>query len=448
MTLIARLGENFSSVSRKGAVSAIVNAIASALDLVSFALVARILSPETLGIFLIALSVGTIVERLGSPNFGQTFMRHAVRAIEMQRASDLRRILDIALVFELMFLTLGLASGLVTAMLVVPSGDQWTFAAVVLTVMMSALRPPLLAVAIPRAFGHHEAIAGWLMLGATVKVAILALVMAKGDGVIGVAIAFVVWRLISAIGGLVITLRQARLQGALSVKRSDPIAFAEWHEDFWPLTRAGAITALPQAVFEFSTPLIGALSGVTSAGLYRLSTKVGEAARIYTNPIAFVVYSEQCAAVERGDLRHFRSQTLRWSLFVGAVTGLGAILFAVAGPVFVDRIFGEGYDAAVPAITWCVVAAVPYSMSTLLQFGLFAVGAANQVLRAESTAAILFLAIVLAVRTPNPEQAAIALAISRGVGLAAYAALFFKALGNRAAAIRDWRPQMSALDEQ
>ena len=95
-----------------------------------------------------------MVERLGSPNFGQTFMRHTVRAIEMQRADDLRRILDIALVFELGLLALGLASGLVTAALVVPSGDHVIFAAVVLTVMMAALRPPLLAVAIPRAFGQ------------------------------------------------------------------------------------------------------------------------------------------------------------------------------------------------------------------------------------------------------------------------------------------------------
>jgi O-antigen/teichoic acid export membrane protein len=448
MTLIARFGESFGSVSRKGAVSAIGNGVASALDLVSFALVARILSHENLGIFLIALSVGTMVERLGSPNFGQTFMRHTVRAIEMQRADDLRRILDIALVCELSLLAIGLVCGLVTAALVVPSGEHVIFAAVVLTVMMAALRPPLLAVAIPRAFGQHEAIAGWLILGSMVKVAILAVVMVEGGGMIGVALAFVVWRLVSAIGGLAITLRQARRQGALLVKRSDPISFAEWHEDFWPVARAGAITALPQVVFEFSTPLIGALSGVTSAGLYRLSTKVGDAARIYTSPIAFVVYSDQCEAVERGDLRRFRNETLRWSLIVGAVTGLGAALFAVAGDVFVDWIFGQGYQAAVPAITWCIVAAVPFSMSTLLQFGLFAVGAAKHVFRAESLAAITFLAIVLAFQSPSPEQAAIALAVSRGVGLAAYAVLFAAVLRKWTAAIGDGRSQLSTLGEQ
>ena len=70
---------------------------------------------------------------------------------------------------------------------------------------------------------------------------------------IGVAIAFVIWRLISAIGEFAITLRQARRQGALSVRRSNAISFAEWHQDFWPLTRAGAITVLPR--WSSSSPL-------------------------------------------------------------------------------------------------------------------------------------------------------------------------------------------------
>jgi O-antigen/teichoic acid export membrane protein len=448
MTLIARFGESFGSVSRKGAISAFGNGMASALDLLAFALVARILSHENLGIFLIALSVGTMVERLGSPNFGPTFMRHTVRAIETQRADDLRRILDLALVCELSLLALGLVGGLITAVLVVPAGENGIFAAVVLTVMMAALRPPLLAVAIPRAFGHHEAIAGWLMLGSLVKVAILAVVMAMGGGMIGIVAAFVVWRLVSAVGGLAITLRQAHLQGALSVKRSDPITFAEWHEEFWPVTRASAITVVPQAVFEFSTPLIGALSGVTAAGLYRLSTKVGDAARIYTTPIAFVLYSDQCAALERGDLRRFVSETVRWAAIVGAVTGLGAAVFAVAGEFLVDLIFGKGYEAAVPAITWCVIAAVPFSMATFLQFGLFAAGEAKHVLWAESLAALLFLAIVVAFQSPSPEQAAMALAISRGVGLIAYIALFAALLSKRTGASRDGRSQPSTLGEQ
>ena len=424
MTLIARLGTRIGSVGRKGAASATINAVASTLDLVSFAIVARILSPETLGIFLIALAVGTIVERLGSPNFAQTFIRHAVRAIEKQRAADLRHILELALLFDIGLLALGFATGLVTAAVMLPPGHQATFVAVVLTVMFAALRPPLLAVAIPRAFGRHQTVVAWLLLGALVKVGVLGMVMVEGGGMLGVAIAFAAWRLIAAAGGLVTTALEARRHGALSTKRAGQTSFAEQHEDFWALTRAGAVTVLPQAAVDFSTLLIGIMSGVTTAGLYRLATKVGEVSRIYTNPISFVLYADQCMAAERGELRRLRRQTIRWCLAVGMVTAIGAGLFFVAGDLLIEKAFGMGYATAVPAITWCVVAAVPYSMAVLLQYGLFALGAAKQVLRAETIAAILFLVIVVALQTPSAEHAAIALAISRLVSLAASAILF------------------------
>ena len=335
-------------------------------------------------------------------------------------------------------LALGLMSGVITAALLVPSGDHSIFAAVVITVVFPALRPPVLAVAIPRAFGRHEAIAVWIILGALVKVMILTAVLMNNGSLMGVAIAFAAGALLLAIGGLSITLVQARHHGALSVGRSGSSSFAERHEDFWTLTRVGAIAALPQIIVEFSTVLIGALSGVLAAGLYRLATKVGEAARVYTGPIAFVVYSEQCEAVERLNLHRLWSQTIRWSLFVGTVTGLGLVVFVITGPLLVDLVFGEGYDAAVPAITVCIVAAVPHSMSMLLQFGLFALGAAKFVLLAESFAAVLFLSIIAAFQIPSAEQAAIALAISRGMALAIYAVLFVLALEQR----------RSVLDEQ
>ena len=162
--LIARLGTRIGSVGRKGAASATINAVASTLDLVSFAIVARI-PPETLGIFLIALAVGTIVERLGSPNFAQTFIRHAVRAIEKQRAADLRHILELALLFDIGLLALGFATGLVTAAVMLPRVPQVSVRCRRPHGHVCRPSPPLLAVAIPRAFGRHQTVVAWLQPG-------------------------------------------------------------------------------------------------------------------------------------------------------------------------------------------------------------------------------------------------------------------------------------------
>jgi hypothetical protein len=56
---------------------------------------------------------------------------------------------------------------------------------------------------------------------------------------------------------------------------------------------------------------------------------------------------------------------------------------------------------------------------------------ANQVLRAESVAAILFLVIVIAMQTPSAEQAAIALAVSRVIAFVASGLFFVSVLRQR-----------------
>jgi hypothetical protein len=57
------------------------------------------------------------------------------------------------------------------------------------------------------------------------------------------------------------------------------------------------------------------------------------------------------------------------------------------------------------------------------QFGLLALGAARQVLVAESVAALLFLVLIIFLQSPTAEQAAMALAISRLVALMGIALL-------------------------
>lgn len=416
------------SLGRKGLLSAAANAAASMLDLISFAIVARILSPQELGLFLIALSVGILVERIGSPNLAQTFMRHIARAIAQHEVGDLRRILGLALKADASLLFFSLVAGLATATLIAPKGNATAYAAIVLTVMIQPLRPPLLAVAVPRAFDRHEAVTAALMFGALFKVAILGIVLAAHRDLVGIVAAFVAWRIISGGAGLVIGFAQAKRHGAFDSEPSGREEFSSRHADFGPFVRIGAFGVVPQVVVEFATLLIAALSGAAVAGIYRLAAKVGEAARIYANPIGFVLYSDQCRSVEQGDYRHLMTQTVVGSTILGCVTAAGAMIFAAADQFLVELALGSGYTMAVPAIAWCVYAAVPFSIAVPLQFGLYALGAANRVLQAETIGAMLFVIIIVTLKSPTAEQAAVALAASRFAALLAFIVLFLSEL--------------------
>lgn len=403
--------------------STVANGAASGLDLVSFFLVARILSPEEMGIFLISLMVGAAVLRIGSPNLAHVTMRAAARAIGQGNRHDLRFILDIGIASDTLLFVFALAAGACAALVLVSGENPVMFAMVLMTVVVSSIKPQVLAVAVPRAFGHHEALYMWAFAGAAVKVVLLYAAWSLGGGFSGVVLAYTVWQIVPAAGGLLLTGRHCRKLGALSNKRSSRREFRKRHPDLVPLVRDGFLTALPQLVFDLATPIVGFFSGLASAGAFGLAVRVGQAARIYAEPLTFTLYSEQCRAVEDGQWTRFAKQTTLWAAGLGGFTALGALAFRMIDETIISLAFGTDYVAAIPSFQWCIIAAIPLTMAMPFQFGLFALGRANRVFQAETIGALTFLGL-LAVMPRQAESAAVALAASRLISAIASGSLF------------------------
>jgi O-antigen/teichoic acid export membrane protein len=392
--------------------STIANGAASALDLLSFFLVARILSAEEMGIFLISLMIGGAVLRIGSPNLAHVTMRAAIRAIGQENPGDLRFILEAGFACDTLLFLFALAAGACAALALVSGDNPVMFAMVLMTVVTSSIKPQVLAIAVPRAFGHHEALYYWVLAGSTLKVALLYACWSLGGGYGPVALAFCAWQMVPATGGLLLTIRSCRKFGVLSSRRSSRKEFQKRHPDLVPLVRDGFLTALPQLVFDLATPIVGFLSGLANAGAFGLAVRVGQAARIYAEPLTFTHYSEQCKAVENGQWTRFTKRTTIWAAGLGGITAVGALVFKLIDETIIALAFGMDYVAAVPAFQWCIIAAIPLTTAMPFQFGLFALGRANRVFQAETIGALTFLGL-LAGLPRQAESAAIAMAASR-----------------------------------
>lgn len=402
---------------RKAVVSAAANGAASALDLVSFVLLARILDAGELGIFLIALMVGAATLRVGSPNFVQIFMRHAARAIDQQKPRDLKFILDVGAVCDGFMLVFALVMGVCAALLLPAGGGYADGAAVLGAVLLSSLKPQVLSIAVPRAFGHHDTLYLWMLIGAALKVVLLLVAMGLKAGLAGVVAAFAVWQIVPAVRGLLLTLAEARSRNALYVRRSTLEAFRTRHADLPMLIRNGSLAVLPQIVFDLATPIVGVLGGVGNAGLFGLAVKIGQAARIYGSPVSFVLYSKQCSDVEAGNGPALVRHTLAWAAGLGLVTACGAAVFWLVDETVVVLAFGADFIDAVDAVQWCLVAAIPTTAGMPLQFGLMALGRADRVLHAETAGALLFVGLVAAT-SGQATDAAVSLAAARLVAFA------------------------------
>lgn len=420
-----------SSTFVKGAgISTLANGAASGLDLLSFLLVARILNTEEMGVFLISLMIGAGLVRIGTINLSNVALRAASRAIDQGKPGDLRFILELGRACDGLLLAVALAAGAGAAYFLAPGDNPVMFALVLMTVLVNPVKLQVLAVALPRAFGHHVELYLLVFLGAALKTALLYTTWSLGGGYPGVLLSFFVWQLVPVAGGLVLLGRASKTHGALAHSRSTRKDFTEDHPEFFPLLRAGALTGLPQLAFDFATPIVGVFGSVTMAGLFGLAVKISQAVRIYADPLAFTLYAEQCRAVEHGHLRSLGRQTTFWAAGMGGLTTLAALVFACIDKSFVGLMFGVDYIAAVPAIQWCLIAAIPTTVALPFQFGLFALGRANRVFHAETTGALTFLAL-LAAMAGQAEMAAIALAASRLVTSTA-SWLFFRHYSNPA----------------
>jgi len=131
-----------------------------------------------------------------------------------------------------------------------------------------------------------------------------------------------------------------------------------------------------------------------------------------------MLYAEQCQAVEYGRVRSLARQTTRWAAGLGGVTAIAALAFKISDETFIRLLFGTDYIVAIPAVQWCLIAAIPTAVAMPVQFGLFALGRTSRVFQAEMFGALTFL-VLLTVMAGQPETAAVALAASRLVSSSA-----------------------------
>ncbi|MHA7776900.1 lipopolysaccharide biosynthesis protein [Roseibium sp. M-1] len=412
-----------STFSKRVGLSTLASGAASVLDFLSFLLVARILNAEELGIFLVSLMIGAGLVRIGTLNLANVALRAATRAIEQGNARDLKFILDFGAACDGGLLVLALIAGAISAHFLVSGENLILFAMVVMTVLINPVKPQLLSTAVPRAFGHHVALYLLVLLGATLKTALLYAAWSLEAGYSGVLFSFFVWQIVPAAGGLLLTVRESGRRGALSQGRSSFKAFKESHPEFIPLMRSGGLTGLPQLAFDFATPIVGFIGSIGTAGLFGLAVKISQAVRIYAEPLTYTLYAKQCRAVEHGQLRSLARQTTLWAAGLAGITALVSLTFKIGDVTFIGLAFGTDYIAAIPAVQWCLIAAIPTTAAMPLQFGLFALGRANRVLQAEAMGALTFLVLLMAM-AGRAETAAVALAASRLVASMASWAFF------------------------
>jgi PST family polysaccharide transporter len=302
------------------------------IDFVSVVVLARILAPDDFGLVAIAASVVTIIEGLSALDVNKALIRHR---------DDDRALYDTAW-------TLSVARGLLAALIMIVISravDDPRLAAILVAL---ALSPILTGLANPRFVMFERDLVYSRLAILTLGARLVALVVTVTIAVLTRSYwALVVGILVGALASLVLGyLLRPYLPRPSLARVGDIFAFSGW------LSLTSVVTTL---AMETDKIIVGRLLGVTEAGYYFMTQRVGVLpTRELVSPlqrILFPSFSE--LADDAARLRRVALESVNVIASLSLPAGFG---FALVAGDFVPLVLGDQWLATVPLL----MVLVPY----------------------------------------------------------------------------------------
>ncbi len=334
-----------------------VNAV---LGLAAMALAARALGAKQLGVLVLIQAFAQFLGDVVEFQSWQTLLQYGTRPLAEGKKADFQRVLRLSIVLDLSSAALGIAIGMVGAV-VFANLLGWTSTQapaaslymVSLAFMVSATPLGLL-----RLFDRFDVMARQAALIALIRLIGCAVAFAIGAGVEGFLLAWAIgtagsWLYLA--GSAFRELRKRDLLTGFSWR--GPLAHGL--PGVWRFAwNTNLAATLDVALTHLATLFIGALAGPSQAAFWRVGRQVADAIAKPAKLLTPALYPE--LARLRAEGRH--GAMWRLSRNVGALAGaVGAVLLALsalAGPALLALVMGQAFAPAGVVMTWQVGAAV------------------------------------------------------------------------------------------
>lgn len=334
-----------------------VNAV---LGLAAMALAARALGAKQLGVLVLIQAFAQFLGDVVEFQSWQTLLQYGTRPLAEGKKPDFQRVLRLSIVLDLSSAALGIAIGMVGAV-VFANLLGWTSAQapaaslymVSLAFMVSATPLGLL-----RLFDRFDVMARQAALIALIRLIGCAVAFAIDAGVEGFLLAWAIgtagsWLYLA--GSAFRELRKRDLLTGFSWR--GPLAHGL--PGVWRFAwNTNLAATLDVALTHLATLFIGALAGPSQAAFWRVGRQVADAIAKPAKLLTPALYPE--LARLRAEGRH--GAMWRLSRNVGALAGaVGAVLLALsalAGPALLALVMGQAFAPAGVVMTWQVGAAV------------------------------------------------------------------------------------------
>ena len=348
----------------------------AAMTFAAIILAARVLTPETFGIFSVIWAYAVVIDRLVNCQSWQTLIKFGTEALTRKDSSRYRKLVKISFLVDASTAVLGALiaiSGTQVLALIYNWDNETTLlaAAFSLIVLFNLSGVPFAVLRMNDRFG---AIVAADLVAAGFR---LGLILAATPNGFDLGTCVVIWIVCDFIGKsllVALTIKELGLAEVKQISAAPLSGLWRQHRTFLSALFITNMEGVVRVVREIDTLLVAFLLGNAAAGIYKIARQLGHMVTVYVDPIQQVIYPELSRLASRSDAAIFIELSRKSSVLMGAVTGILLVAFIFAGQPILLFALGPVYAEAFPVAIWVLAAMLVWSVAHPLTPGHLALG--------------------------------------------------------------------------
>ena len=327
---------------------------AALLALISLALTARALGPTLLGVLVLIETYVRLVDQLVRLETWQSVIKYGADCLENDRPDDFKRLIKFSTAIDAcgaVFAGMVAAGGVYLFGYLMGWSDDVQVMGIVysLTIMARLSSTPT---AVMRLFDRFSILAFQHVLTAGLRLSLVTIAFLAGAGLWGFLLVSIACILFQHAIVVSMAWRELVRRGYGDALMSPLPGVTKRFPAIWQFIWSMNLSVLiRKTTREADTLIIGGVLGPTSAGLYHIAKRLGDAILKLGTPIQQAIYPEVAKLWARNEIERFKKTVWRINLATGVVSMLVFAVLALNMELLIKVIAGDQFlDATLVAI--------------------------------------------------------------------------------------------------
>ncbi len=368
-------------------------------DLVSLALTARALGPDSFGVLVLIQTYVRVVDSLINFQSWQAIIKYGADMLVQQRPEDFKRLIKFGSLLDVGSALIGAA---VSASLVYWVADYqgWGAEESKMAIIYSAVIAFHLVgtpTAVLRLFDKFKSLALQRFGVALLKMLVIAVAFVFDAGIwvfLFVWMAMVLTDYLSLLG---LGWYELKRQGYKNIFTSKVKGVSKQLPGLWKFVGTTNLSSsIRLGAKEFDVLIVGAVVGSAAAGLYKVAKQFGSIPTRFADPLQQSIYPDMAKLWAEGSVQKFK----RFIVRIGAMSGMGGLMiwlvFLVLGDFILDLTVGKEFAAAYDLLLVYMFGYVIFMFGVAFRPSILSMGFPERILAIYSlTTVIYFVALAL-----------------------------------------------------